>query len=103
MEHAIASAEVRSENIDRSEHDKLAVHDASIVDQAAAVMRVHAVNLPADRERCAPVNGASAAHLHPSQFSVPTSPAGNGVSDVEQVIVLYVACCCGWLTSLRQT
>ena len=91
IEHAAASAEVSRENINWGEHNQLTAHYARILDQAAAVLRVHTVDLPAEHERSMPVDSTRAAHFHPSQFRVPVSPAGNGVSDVEHVTVLYVA------------
>ena len=57
-----AGAEVRH----RGEHNKLTVHDARVLDQAAAVLRVHAVDLPAEHERRMPVDEARTAHAPPS-------------------------------------
>lgn len=47
MEHAAAGADVISDDVDRSKHDEVTVHNAGVFDDAAAAARIQAVDLPA--------------------------------------------------------
>ncbi len=48
MEHAASVIDVSGRRVRRSKHDHLAAYKARVLDQATAVLRVHAVDLPVD-------------------------------------------------------
>ena len=48
MEHAASVIDVSGRRVRRSKHDHLAAYNARVLDQATAVLGIHAVDLPVD-------------------------------------------------------